>query len=106
MAAFGTVILDSPEAKIFNVTINENEAVATDTLMLFAAGGMTNFNQAPQEKYWVEITDAAIVMTIDVAFGISAPTTTGFTLTKTSAAGVGPIVHTFRVYMHSRRFYQ
>ncbi len=104
--AFGIVTLDTPEAKIFDVTITEDEVVGTDNLMLFAAGNMTNFNQAPQEKYWVETTATGIVMTIAVTFGISAPTVTGFHLVKTSAAGVGAIVHTFRVYMHARRFYQ
>jgi len=104
--AFGNIILDTPEAKIFEVVITEDEAVNNQTNMLFAAGGMTNFNQPAQEKFWVETTDTAIVMTIDVAFSIFAPTTMGFQLVKTSAAGVGAIEHTFRVYMHARRFYQ
>jgi hypothetical protein len=103
---FGAIVLDSPEAKIFTFRVNEADAAATETVVVFGANGMTNMNRAATEKIVCEVTTAAATSTEAVTIAVHTPTAFGVTIAKTCASvGVGVIDHVFRIHLHSRPFY-
>lgn len=99
-----SVQLDSPEAKIFELTVPQNDAIRTATVLTFAGGNMTNLNAAPIEYYVVDRTTAATNPTVTTSISISAVSALGFTVVATSVAGAA-VNRLFRVYMHTRPFY-
>ena len=107
----GGVLLDSPEAKVFQIDVPENDPVNTPSAMTFAGagplgGGMGILNAVPQEVYWIEVTPVAAVPTVACCISISAVSTVGFNIIKTSAQSAQAINHTYQVYIHTRRFYE
>jgi len=107
----GGVLLDTPEAKVFQIDVPENDPVNTPTAMTFAGagplgGGMVALKAVPQEVYAIEVTPAASVPTVACAIAITSVTTAGFGVLKTSVQSAQAINHTYQVYMHTRRFYE
>jgi len=103
--SINAVILDTPEAKIFHINVPEDDAIG-DQAFTFVGLTMTSFNSAPMEKYIQEVTPINTVCTgSGVTVAISAISATAITFTKTSAVAAA-ITRVFRVYLHSRRFYQ
>jgi hypothetical protein len=107
----GGVLLDSPEAKVFQIDVPENDPVNTPTAMTFAGagplgGGMGLLNAVPQEYYAIEVTPNAAVPTVACRIAINGMSTTGFTVLKTSVQSAQAVNHTYQVYVHTRRFYQ
>ena len=103
--SLSSVILDTPEAKIFELTVPQNDAIRTETVHTFAGLTMTNFNAVPREYFMVDVTPATANPTVTTTISISAISTLGFTTVATSVGGAA-VNRTYRVYMHSRRFYQ
>jgi len=105
--AFGTVVLDTPEAKIFNVTVLEDDTEAADVgLMTFGSAGMCNMDAPAAEKLVCEVTAQAATPANAVTISIHDPTIFGFRMTKTSVAVATGFTHTFRIYLHSRSFFR
>lgn len=105
-ALFGTVYVNTPFYKCFDVTSIESDAANTSTALTFAGGGMVNLAGAPQ-VWWMQDVTNGVVATAMNEIAINSITTFGFNVLKTSATpGVSAIRHTFRVYMIVKRSYE
>jgi hypothetical protein len=105
MATIVNATLDSPEAKIVQINIPENEAINTPSVLTFAGAGLTNLNAAPVEYYANDITVTG-QDTVTCTFSLTAVTALGFTVTKTAVAGGGgALQRRFMIYFHTRPFY-
>jgi len=101
----GGIVLDSPEAKIFDIDVPEGDPVDTATALTFAGGNMVALNAVPQEVFFTETTEAADAPTVTCNISLDLISRTGFTVVKTSVAGAA-VTHRWHVYIHTRRFYQ
>ena len=103
----GTPEMDTPHYKIFFMTTAEGDAInGVEAAFTFGAGGMSNFTDTPKVYWAVEVTATGDAPTEPCNLSIHTPTALGFTANKVSRPIAGAAVHTWRVYMCDKNFYE
>jgi hypothetical protein len=106
-ATFLGSVLDTPDYKIFDISIPEIDAATDAVVFTFAANGQSDLRAAPQFYYSLPHTPFADSPTDTTTMSIPAVSRTGFTIMKASATvPLSGASQTFRVYMVAKRFYE
>ncbi len=102
-AAISLVVKDTPHDKVFYVTSPEADAINTDTALTFAGAAMGDFVGVPQIWWCQEMTPQGDTPSVKGTISIHDPTAAGFSVFKPCVAAATAFVHTFRVWMSTKR---
>lgn len=105
---FAGIVMDTPQYKIFDILVPEDDAINVVTILTFNAGGLTDFDEDPQVFWSLEETQVGATPTVNTTVGIYAVSATGFRTMRDSVAPGAPsgVSHTYRVFMTSRKIWQ
>jgi hypothetical protein len=102
-AAITLVIKNAPHYKLFYVTSPEGDLINRNDPLLFANFAMSDLAGVPRTCWWQEVTEAGDTPSVKGKIAIHTMTAAGFSVFKPCASAVTGFVHTYRVFMTTKR---